>query len=106
MIASAGLIPGTSYFALQAETADHEKASQLHVAPGTSLITMERVRTADGHPVVYSLDTLTESLFHRAEIDPQLLRTQSIYDILQTSLGKVIEYGIARPSYLLQRLIM
>jgi GntR family transcriptional regulator len=110
MIASAGLIPGTSYFALQAETADHEKASQLHVAPGTSLITMERVRTADGHPVVYSLDTLTESLFHRAEIDPQLLRTQSIYDILQTSLGKVIEYGIARllpvaaPDYVTEKL--
>src|SRR6478672_861608 len=36
MIAAARLIPGTSYFAMQAETADHEKASQLHVAPGTS----------------------------------------------------------------------
>jgi GntR family transcriptional regulator len=42
------------------------------------------------------LDTLTESLVKRAEFDPELLRTQSIYDMLQTSLGKVIEYGIAR----------
>ena len=63
---------------------------------GTALITVERVRTADGRPVVYSLDTLSESLFQRADFDPQRLLKQSIYNMLQTSLGKVIEYGIAR----------
>ena len=96
MIESAGLSPGTSHLAIQTENADQERAEQLHVAVGTALITVERVRTADGRPVVYSLDTLTESLLQRAEFDPQLLLTQSIYNILQTSLGQVIEYGIAR----------
>ena len=96
MIESAGLTPGTSHLAIQTEAADQEKAEQLHVPVGTSLITVERVRTADGRPVVYSLDTLTESLLKRAEFDPLLLRTESIYNILQTSLGQVVEYGIAR----------
>lgn len=96
MIASAGLIPGTSYLAIQKEVADEEKAEQLRVPLGTSLITVERVRTADGRPVVYSMDTLTAALVQRAELDPELLRTQSIYVMLQSSLGKVIEYGIAR----------
>jgi GntR family transcriptional regulator len=96
MIESAGLKSGTSHLAIQKETADQEKAEQLRVALGTPLITVERVRTANGRPVVYSLDTLTESLIQRAGFDPQLLRTESIYNILQTSLGKVIEYGIAR----------
>lgn len=96
MIESAGLTSGTSHLAIQSETADQETAEQLRVALGTPLVTVERVRTADGRPVVYSLDTLPESVLQRAEFDPQLLRTQSIYDILQTSLGKVIEYGIAR----------
>src|SRR6188474_912535 len=96
MIESAGLKPGTSHLAIQKEPADQEKAEQLHVPVGTSLITVERVRTADGRPVVYSLDTLTESLVQRADFNPQLLLTQSIYSMLQTSLGKVIEYGIAR----------
>jgi GntR family transcriptional regulator len=96
MIESAGLRPGTSYFAVRPENADQEKAEQLRVPIGTALITVERVRTADGRLVVYSLDTFTESLIQRAEIDPQLLRSQSIYDMLQSSLGKVIEYGIAR----------
>jgi GntR family transcriptional regulator len=96
MIESAGLTPGTSSLAIQRETADQEKAQQLRIPVGTSLITVERIRTADGRPVVYSLDTLTESLLQRADFDPQLLLTESIYNILQASLGQVIEYGIAR----------
>jgi len=96
MIESAGLKAGASHLAVREETADQEKAEQLRVAVGTPLVTFERVRTADGRPVVYSLDTLTEALARRASFDPQLLLTESIYSILQTSLGQVIEYGIAR----------
>jgi GntR family transcriptional regulator len=96
MIESAGLTPGTSHFAIETEVADQELAEQLRVALGTPLVTIRRVRTADGRPVVYSLDTLTESLVQRAGFDPQLLLTQSIYSVLQTTLGQVIEYGIAR----------
>lgn len=95
MIESAGLTPGTSHLAIQSETADQEIADQLRVPVGTPLVTVERVRTADGRPVVYTLDTLPESVLQRAEFDPQLLLSQSIYKILQTSLGQVIEYGIA-----------
>jgi GntR family transcriptional regulator len=96
MIESAGLQPGTNHLAIAQESADQEKAEQLRVPVGTPLITVERVRTADGRPVVYSLDTLTESLIQRAEFDPQLLLTESIYNILQKTLGQVIEYGTAR----------
>jgi DNA-binding GntR family transcriptional regulator len=96
MIESAGLKSGTKHLAIQKEAADKEKAEQLRVPPGTPLFTIERVRTADGRPVVYSLDTCTEELIQRADFDPELLLTESIYNILQTSLGQVIEYGIAR----------
>jgi DNA-binding GntR family transcriptional regulator len=96
MIESAGLKPGTSHLAILKETADKEKAEQLHVPVGTPLVTVERVRTADERPVVYSLDTLTEALIQRAGFDPQLLLSESIYNLLQISLGPVIDYGIAR----------
>src|SRR6266511_3332480 len=56
MIESAGLKSGTSHLALQKETADKEKAEQLRVELGTPLITVERVRTADGRPVLYSCE--------------------------------------------------
>lgn len=96
MIESAGSRPGTSHLAIQKENADAEKADQLRVPLGSPLITVERVRTADGRPVVYSLDTVTEALVQQAGFDPQLLLTESIYNILQSSLGQVVEYGIAR----------
>jgi GntR family transcriptional regulator len=96
MIEYAGLKSGTSHFAIKKETADTEKAEQLRVGEGSPLITVERVRTADGRPVVYSLDTLTESLIQRADINPQALLSESIYNLLQRSLGNVIEYGVAR----------
>jgi GntR family transcriptional regulator len=96
MIESAGLKSGTSHLAIQKEAADEEKAEQLHVPVGTPLVTIERVRTADGRPVVYSLDTFREALIQRTEFDPQLLLTESIYSLLQSSLGQMIEYGIAR----------
>jgi GntR family transcriptional regulator len=96
MIESAGLKSGTSHLALQKENADKEKAEQLRLPLGTPLVTIERVRTADGRPVVYSLDTVTEALVQRAGFDPQLLLTDSIYNLLQISSGYIIEYGIAR----------
>ena len=110
MIESAGLKSGTSHLVLQKEIADKEKAEQLAVQVGTPLVTIERVRTADGRPVVYSLDTLTEELVQRAGFDPQLLLTHSIYNLLKTSSGQVIEYGIARlmpvvcPRYVVEKL--
>lgn len=96
MIESAGSQPGTSHFAIQKEKADAEKAKQLRVAPGTPLVTVERVRTANGRPVVYSFDTLTADRVEQAGLDPQRLLNESIYTILQNSLGQVVEYGIAR----------
>jgi GntR family transcriptional regulator len=96
MIESAGLKSGTSHLAIRKETADEEKAKQLRVSPGTPLTTFERVRTADGRPVVYSLDTVTDALIERAHFDPERLRSESIYQILQTALGQAVEYGVAR----------
>jgi GntR family transcriptional regulator len=81
MIESAGLKPGTSHLAVYPESANAEKAEQLRVPVGTPLITVERVRTADGRPVVYSLDTLIESRVQTTRLDPQRLRTESIYTI-------------------------
>jgi GntR family transcriptional regulator len=96
MIESAGLKPGTAHLEVRREAANEEKANQLRVPSGTPLVTVERVRTADDRPVVYSLDTLTEALLERARFDPERLRTESIYHILQTSLGQAVEYGVAR----------
>lgn len=96
MIESAGLKPGTSHIAIRTEEAGDEMAEQLNVPPGSPLVTIERVRTADGQPVVFSLDTVAESRLQGVDLDPKRLLGESIYNLLQLEFGQVIEYGVAR----------
>jgi len=96
MIKTAGMTPGTAYLEIKRGQADNEVAAQLNLAPGAQVITIERVRTADDKPVVYSLDILSEALLRENNFDPDRLLTESLYQVLQTDLGYVIEYGVAR----------
>lgn len=96
MIQLAGLTPGTRHLVVFHDVADAETAEQLDVAPGSPVICIERVRTADDKPVVYSLDTFAETLAGGVELDPTRLLTASVYQILETDLGHAIDYGVAR----------
>jgi DNA-binding GntR family transcriptional regulator len=96
MVQSAGLKAGTSYLDVQHETATQEMAEQLKLAEGAPVVTVSRVRTADGRPVVFTQDTLDETRLRQINFDFDRLRTESIYDIMQIEFGKPIDYGIAR----------
>jgi GntR family transcriptional regulator len=96
MIQLAELEPGTKHLAIQQETADGEIATQLQVPQGTPVLTIERVRTANAKPVVYSLDTFAETLLRGAPFDPNRLLTESVYKILESEFGRTIDYGVAR----------
>lgn len=96
MIQLAGLEPGTKHLAVRQDSADEEMATELSVPQGTPILTIERVRTADGKPVVYSLDAVPESLLRGAAFDPDRLLHESVYKILEDEFGQTIEYGVAR----------
>ncbi|HZQ10828.1 MAG TPA: GntR family transcriptional regulator [Anaerolineae bacterium] len=96
MIQLAGLTPGTTHLAIHSETADEEIASNLNVPIGTPTVTIERVRTADQKPVVYSLDTFAETLLRGADFNPNRLLSESVYQILENEFGHSIDYGVAR----------
>lgn len=96
MIQLAGFTPGTKHLAVQHEVADQETAEQLHVAPGTAVIHLERVRTADNKPVVYSLDTFAETLLSGTEFDANRLLSESVYQIIETEYKHTVDYGVAR----------
>lgn len=96
MIQSANMVAGTSYLTVKDEAADSEVADQLELAVGAPVVTIERVRTADGKPVVYSVDILPQNLLRNANFDSERLLTESVYHVLQARLGYIIEYGVAR----------
>jgi len=78
------------------EKATSEVATHLKIPVGSELITIERVRTADDKPVVYTLDTFPKTLVQGKEFDLNRLLKESLYQILQSEFGHVIEYGAAQ----------
>ncbi len=97
MIAAAGMAPGTQWVDLRVDAADDESAAALDVKAGTPVVVIERVRTADGRPVVYSIDVLAKSLVKNVdELRKLTRRHESLYAVIQQHLGQMIDYGVAR----------
>jgi GntR family transcriptional regulator len=81
MIREAGMKPGLVILDQSVHAASEAESKDLEVQPGEPLLTVERIRTADGRPVVYSVDRLPLS-YATAEKD-QL--DASLYQVLLES---------------------
>lgn len=118
LIAASGHRPGERLVSLTTETAEGRVAERLGLGPEAEVIRLERVRTADGRPAIYSVDYLPRSI-----VGPDLgtgRLERSIYQLL-ADLGHAVHHGEAavepavaddhvaevmgcRPGTLLQRL--
>ncbi len=109
-IVAAGMHPGTRAASYRVEPATADNASALGVAPGTNLVVIDRIRTADDTPVVVSRDVLVRDLFNDLdEVVPRMLEG-SVYAVLRNDLDIAVDHGVAtfRPiladSYLASKL--
>jgi len=91
MIREAGMEPGIVVLDSSEHDATPEEAEQLRVPEGEALLTVERIRTADGRPVVYSVDRLPRKL---APSDTAGLDA-SLYSVLERS-GHRVQSASAR----------
>jgi GntR family transcriptional regulator len=91
MIREAGMKPGIVVLDRSEHGASAEEAEQLRVEEGEALLTVERIRTADGRPVVYSVDRLPRGLApsDTAELDA------SLYSVLERG-GHAVQSASAR----------
>jgi GntR family transcriptional regulator len=80
MIRQAGHEPGETVVSRTVRAPSEAERDQLELPGDDSLIEVERVRLADGRPVIYSRDRIPESLL--AEVAEHPLDS-SLYDILQ-----------------------
>jgi GntR family transcriptional regulator len=101
MIQMANMTPGTRELNIFDQKANEEVANQLGIAIGTDIKCIERVRTSNNKPVVYSVDYLPLSVFEVKSILPEMLANSSLYDLLQLEFNINIEYGVARISPIL-----
>jgi DNA-binding GntR family transcriptional regulator len=61
-LARAGIRAGKKVLSARSVPADEETAQALHLEEGTRVVEVRRLRTADGHPAVYSVDALPGDL--------------------------------------------
>ena len=94
-IRAAGMEAGIAQARFAMEPATVSEAERLLLEPGSDVLVVERVRTADGKPVVLSRDILPGRLIaKRPELADEMLK-RSIYEVLEQDLGIVIHHGVA-----------
>jgi GntR family transcriptional regulator len=94
-IRASGMEPGTSESTLRIEAASADEAERLDLSPGDDVVVVDRVRTADGRPVVLSRDIAPHRLVGDDGDVLAALERGSIYEVLERELQIVIHHGLA-----------
>ena len=95
-IQAAGMTAGIADGRTWVEPAAAGEAALLELEPGQDVLVIERVRTAEGKPVVLSRDLFPSRLVEGRDQVVQEMLERSIYDVLERDLGIVIHHGVAR----------
>lgn len=88
----AGMRPGTSSSHLASERAAADEAEALDIAQGDAILVLERVRTADGRPVVVSRDVVPAAVLSAEAL--ARLGDGSLYDLLEEIAGGAVQHGV------------
>ena len=91
-IRAAGMVPGTASAETRTELATRWEAEALDLAPGDPVAVLERVRTADGRPVVFSRDVVSVSLLGVEAL--ARLGNGSLYELLESQGSAVVQHGV------------
>lgn len=88
----AGMQPGTSSSDLVSSRATADEAEALDIAPGDAILVLERVRTADGRPVVVSRDVVSAAVLSAEAL--ARLGDGSLYDLVEEIAGAAVQHGV------------
>jgi GntR family transcriptional regulator len=69
MITAAGMAPGLTVLSTEVRQPDQDETKRLRLNEDDMLLAVERIRTADGRPVVYSRDRIPCRLLRAAGLD-------------------------------------
>ena len=94
-IRQAGMEPGQRSAVTTIAPAPEDEREHLDLAAGEQVVVVERIRTADGRPVVATRDILPVRLLDgRPDVLP-LLAGGSLYELMERELGIAIHHGVA-----------
>ena len=97
LIRAHGMAPGTRDLTVIREPATAHEAEQLGLAAGSMVVVLERVRTADDRPVVFTRDVMPPGLLSSAGVEPEELIDDnlSLYRFFADRLGLSVIDGTA-----------
>jgi GntR family transcriptional regulator len=95
LIRSMGMRPGAEDLSTYRRRTSPEESAGLAVPAETEVVCLERVRTADGRPVVFSVDVIPASLLEGHPRALDRLGQGSIYSLLEEELGLAVRQGVA-----------
>lgn len=95
MITEAGYVPGTRDFAIYEEGASKSIAEKLGIAVNSPLVVIDRVRTANENPVVWTRDIMPQEYLHGWMPTTTELDGTSLYDCLDRYVNIRIVNGTA-----------
>ena len=96
MITQAGFKPGVRSAALRREPAPAEVAAALAIPEGEPLVVIERVRTADERPVVWTRDLLPAARLEPRGLTANDLADRSVYESLSELFHMRVARGVAQ----------
>ncbi|AQQ53707.1 GntR family transcriptional regulator [Planococcus lenghuensis] len=91
MIRQAGMEPGTIYLSTSAAPPSEEDINRFHCSETESIVKIERVRTADGEPVVYCIDKVPASYLPKDFLGKQ---SGSIFSAIEESGEIHVDYAV------------
>ncbi|KGP73535.1 GntR family transcriptional regulator [Pontibacillus yanchengensis] len=90
MIARAGMVPSSQYLSTEIVEPTEEETKKFQPLHVNSLAKIERVRSADGDPVVYCVDKIPKHLLPME----YLHKEGSLFNLLEEYSGKRITYAV------------
>lgn len=94
VIESKGLKAGTAWFKLERTKADKTISSKLNIEALSPVIILQRVRTANEKPAVYTLDVFSESIVGKMKVLEEF--DGSLSKLLEEKYNQKIEYSVSR----------
>jgi GntR family transcriptional regulator len=91
-IGASGMVPGTTRCVVRSGAATAEEAEALDLEVGDTVLSIERIRTADGRPVVVSVDVVPSRLLGASAAEG--LGNGSVYELLEKEAGAVVHHGV------------
>ncbi|WP_213974614.1 GntR family transcriptional regulator [Tepidanaerobacter acetatoxydans] len=91
LIEKQGMKPGTKDIEVSLKQPGEREATILNLLPNEKIYRIERVRTADGEPVLFCIDRIPEKYVHKNFE----FKEESLFEYLHKDLGIYISYAVS-----------